>query len=331
MSEQAQAGTGQVDIKVNPPPPAGTDGGKAADPKVTQPANGTADPTAEQSVAPPDWPDDWRDRFIKKAPATERETLQKRLNRFTSPDNVLSSYLELDRKLRGGQLTPVLPEGATEDEVKAYRKGAGVPDEATPDAYGVKWPDGFEASEADQSDLKDFVGVLHSKNVPPAVAQDLWKFYQGVRDKAEGQAAAFAENRTVDNRAELRAEFGRDTDTNLRLGATFIDKHLGSPERRHALVGLTLADGTKLGDHPEFVRLFTTAARATLDDQEMAVAEVDSGQSPNDAYNTMLDVKFSDPTKYHSAEFQAKLLKLAGRIANTNKSPNGYPGFTPAA
>lgn len=332
MTEQAQAGAGQVDIKVNAPPPAaGNDGGKPADPKATpQLTNGkaAADPVGADrgadsgpdpaSQVASDWPDDWRDRFIKKAPATERESLQKRLNRFTSPDNVLTSYIELDRKLRAGQLQPVLADGASEEEVKAYRKAAGVPDEATPEAYGVEWPKEFEATEADQADLKDFVGVLHAKNVPPAVAQDLWKFYQGIREKADGQAREFANARSIEQQAEIRAEFGPDFEKNLRYGKAFIDKHLGGAERREALVSLTLADGTKLGNHPEFVRLFTAAARSQLDDREMATAEVDNGQSIDDAYNAMLDVRYKDPKKYNSPEFQEKLMRYAA--AKTKKS-----------
>lgn len=322
MPEQAQPGTG-ADPKITPPAVAAA---PAADPpaQTAQP-----DPPAEPAV-PSDWPDDWRDRFTKKAPVPEREKLQKRLSRFTSPDNVLSSYLELERKLSAGQLKPVLPEGASEEEVKSYRKSVGIPDEATPEAYGVTWPENFEASEADQADLKDFVGVLHSKNVPPAVAQDLWKFYQGVREKAEGQMYEAAQNRTVEHRSEIRAEFGRDFERNLRAGNAFLASHIGE-EKAKSLTSATLADGTKLGDHPDFVRLFVGAALKTSDDAEMARAEVDSGQSVNDAYEAMLEVRYTDPKKYNSIDFQQKLMRLAASKAKTNKSPNGYPGFKPAA
>lgn len=272
--------------------------------------SGQGDTTATE---PPAWRDDWRERL---AGNDEKELA--RLRRFRSPENVYKSLRELEKKQSAGLLKPTLPADASPEEVEAYRKMAGVPKEATPEAYGVSFPEGFTATEADQADLTEFLGKMHSKNAPPELVQEAWNTYLGIRSKADQQLYEAAQEKTVNQRAEIRAEFGRDFDRNLRVGNQFLVQHLGE-EKAKSLTGMTLADGTKLGDHPDFVRLFTTAALATADDAALATAETNGSESVADAYRQALEVQFSDPKRYKTDEHQKKLIRLAA-AANRGKA-----------
>lgn len=266
------------------------------------------------------WPDDWRDRFVKSAPAAEREKLQKRLDRFQSPDNVLRSYLEFERRASAGLLKPALGENASPEEVTAYRKAHGIPEAATVESYGIQFPQGYTPNDADKADVVEFVADMHKDNVPPAVVQKVWAKYLGIKEKAEQQLYEAAQQQTVNNKAELKAEYGRDFDKNMRLGNAHLIEAVGE-DRAKAFMALTLADGTKLGDHPDFGRYIVSQALANADDAALATSEFGSDTGAiEDQYKKALDLKFTDPKTYHSDAHQAKLQKLAAARVNGKKA-----------
>ena len=279
--------------------------------------NPAPDPNpAPEPVVEPTWRDDWREQLIAKLPEAEREKESKRLARFQSPENVYKSMRELERRVSTGMLKPTLAEGATEAEVAEYRKANGIPAEATADAYGLKFPDGYKPSEADTADVTDFVAEMHKDNVPPALVQKVWGKNLAIKDKAEQQLYEAAQQQTINQKAELKAEYGRDFDRNVRLGNSHLVQAVGE-ETAKSFMALTLADGTKLGDNPAFVRYIVSQALATADDTSLATSEFgDNGKSVDDQYQEALKLKFTDPKRYSSAEHQSKLMKLAAAKAN---------------
>lgn len=262
----------------------------------------TGDDTASEATS--DWPEDWRDRLAKGD-----EKAMKRLARFASPENLVKTLIEQDKKISSGEYKRGLPENPSEKELADYRKANGIPDEATPENYGISWPEEFEASEADNEELTGFLGKMHERNAPPELVQEAWNYYTEARQKAEQELYDAAQKRTEDYRVELRSEYGKDYKRNTQIGNNFLAQQLG--DKAPEFTALTLADGTKLGDHPDFVRFIVNAGLAAADDEALATTELSGGQSIADAYREALDLKFSDPKKYHTQEHQEKLQRLA--------------------
>lgn len=272
-----------------------------ADPAPADPA---ADTPEEPETAEVEWPEDWREKLAKD----DAKALN-RLKRFASPENLVRTLMEQDRKISSGEYKKGLGDNPSEEEIAAYRKANGIPEEATAEGYGVDFPENFEASDADKAELGEFLKAMHDQNASPAVVKSAWDTYLGMREKAEQDAYDVAQQRTQDYKVELKTEYGKDYDRNTRIGDNFLASQLG--ENASDLTGLTLADGTKLGDNPNFVRFIVNAGLNAADDEAVATAELDGGQSIEDAYKTAMDLKFTDPKKYHSDEHQQKLMRLA--------------------
>lgn len=275
-------------------------------------------PNPEPAPSPspePTWRDDWRDQLIAKLPAEEREKERTRLQRFQSPENVYKSMRELEKRVSAGMLKPTLAENASDAEIAEYRKANGIPDEPSVEKYGITFPQGYEPNDADKADVTDFLADMHKDNVPPAVVQKVWNKYLGIREKAEAELYQAAQQATINYKAELKAEYGRDFDKNVRLGNQHLVQAVGEDQAKE-FMAMTLADGTKLGDNPAFVRYIVSQALATADDAALATSEFgDAGKSIDDLYKAALDLKFTDAKKYHSPEHQAKLQKLAAAKA----------------
>lgn len=275
--------------------------GKAAEPDAGTSLTGAADERADPLAY---WPDDWRDRF-----AGDDDKLRSRLGRFSSPDSIFKSFLAAEKKIAGGLAKPPLPENATADELAAWRKDNGIPE--TAEGYVFKAPEGVELTDEDKSEIAYFQSAFHEMNLPPDSAGKLFDAYFQRRVELEQDLREAARETTVTQRAELRAEYGKEYGRNISLAKNWLDGVMGA-EKREALVDVTLADGTKLGDHPEFVRMTVQAGLANAGDDVLAEAEFgSSGVSLDEQYREALDLKFTDPAKYHSKEHQDKLLKLA--------------------
>lgn len=312
-SAPAQATTPEQQAPETPAaitPASEADSGARGDARLAP--DGLASPDGDKTE-PPDWPDDWRDRFLRKAKPDEREKLGKRLNRFTSPDNVLSSYLELERKQSSGALKPALADDAAPEDVEAYRKAWGVPE--SPDGYGLTFPEGLEASDSDKADLAEFAKVAHGMNAPPHVVKGMAETYFAMQERAMQDMYDAAHNQTINHTAELKAEYGRDFTRNVNIAKGYLASTVGAVGADD-LVSLTLADGTKLGDNPLFVRLAVSSGLATADDEALVTSDLNTGgKTLEDQWRESLDLAGTDPKKFHSEEHQKRHMMLGKAIA----------------
>ncbi len=311
MSDQATLApdTSAAPAPVAPPAAA------APAPAPATPAAATPAPApAPEPVVASDYPDDWRDKFVSKAKAEDREKLTKRLARFASPENVLASYLDLEKKVSAGTLKPTLGENANDEDVASFRKSWGIPDK--PEEYGIAFPEAFkDITDADKAELGEFMATAHKLNAPAPVAKGMAEWYFAMREKAIQQEYDAAYQTTINRKAEIKAEYGRDSDRNLKLASEHLSQEL-TAERTKSLIDLVLTDGTRLGDHPEFVRYVVQQALKNADATTLVTSDLTgSGQSFDEAYRAALDLKFTDPKAYHSDGHQKKLATLAAAKA----------------
>lgn len=268
-----------------------------------------ADEGTDDAPPEPAWRDDWRERLVEKLPQAERDKELKRLARFASPENVYKSLRSLETKVSAGTLKNGLPENPTEDEVAAFRKANGIPDE--PDGYGLAFPDGLTPSDTDKADLAEFVKAMHAQNAPPGLVKAAFDQYVAMQTKWAVERAAQAQDETINRRAELRVEYGPEFKRNVGLADRFIAEHTG--DQGDGLVGLRLADGTLLGDHPAFVRFAVNAALATSDDDTLIASPNAGGKADAARYKELLSLQTTDFSKYYSQPVQDEINAILKR------------------
>jgi hypothetical protein len=207
----------------------------------------------QQPQATAKWPDNWREEL-----SGGDAKVFEHLKRFTSPDGIVKSWLERNRQIESGVYKKSLSENPTPEELSAYRKEIGIPEKA--EEYPVEPPKGVTVSEADKPVLDAFKKFAHENAIEPKVAQNLANWYFANRELELQDLHESADQALQDRIVELRTEWpGNEYTQNVTLGNNFIAEVMG--EKGPELAGVMLADGTKLGSHPLFVRLAAQAAR----------------------------------------------------------------------
>lgn len=251
-----------------------------------------------------DWPEDWREKL-----AGGDEKVLARLRRFGSVNGVLRAYTELEKKVSGGGLKKALGEKPTAEELTAFRKDNGIPD--APEGYELKVPDGLDKSIKQGMDA--FAKAMHDINAPPAVVKAAAGLYLQAEEKAEQERFDFAQKQTIENKATLKAEFGREFDTETRRANALIVSTLG--EDAKDFMATTLSDGTKLGDNPAFVRFAAQVARVVADDGVLIAEDGGSkGQSMKQEYDGLLALMTTDNKKYRSQPVQERITELSNKL-----------------
>lgn len=214
-----------------------------------KPGTVLTDTTDKPVAAPADWPEDWRAKL-----AGGDDKAMKTLDRFRSPQDLAKAYREAQVKL--SQIRPEAPgKDATEEQVAAYRKAAGVPD--APDGYLEKLPKGLVIGDDDKPAVTSFLSAMHARNVDPATVGEALNWYYTQQEAAT--AAQTEADRAAQRTAEdaLRQEWGTEYRSNVNAITSFLD---GAPKSedgaplKDLIMGARLADGTPLGSHPAALR-----------------------------------------------------------------------------
>lgn len=210
------------------------------------PDGGTPPPPTEAPWINPDGA--FSDKWTEKLPADleGRESL----GRFKSVADLAKSYRNLETMV--GKKTLVPNEKSTPEEISAFRKALGVPDNlAEYDIKPEKLPEGLEWSE---DNGKKFAEIGHKFNVPPAAMKALVAEYCNIK-QAEMQAIAQEiESRKQSGVAELKKTWGADFDKNLAVAQSAAKMAGVNP------------DTFGFGD-PEVVKAFVRLASQLSDDK----------------------------------------------------------------
>ncbi len=259
---------------------------------------------AADADAKGDWPDDWREKL-----AGSDEKMLARLRRFGSVNGVLRAYTELEKKVSGGGLKKALSDKPSAEELASFRKENGIPE--APEGYELKVPESLDKSVKQGMDA--FAKEMHAINAPPTVVKAAADLYLKAEEKAEQERYDFAQKQTIENKATLKAEFGREFDAEVRRANSLIVSTLG--EDAKDFMATTLADGTKLGDNPAFVRFTAQTARLVADEGVLIAPDGGSkGQSMKDEYDGLLALLTTDNKKYQSEPVQKRITELSNKL-----------------
>lgn len=275
---------------------------------TTAPASATAETKAADTTlltgevadktvtAPADWPTDWRAKL-----AGEDKKVLERLGRFGSPADLLKSYNALEQRLSSGEMKKVLPKDAKPEEVAAWRKENGLPENGTGYLEKLALPDGVVLGEADKPLTLGFAEAALKGNVSPEQFSGLVAKYYEMQDKAATQRAEADRDYRQKSEDDLRGEWGADYRANLNAVKNLL---AGMPEgAADNFLGGRLADGTRIGDNPGIVRWMSSMSRelnpaATL----MPAGMGDVGKGVNDRITEIEKLMQTDRPAYFRNE-----------------------------
>lgn len=165
------------------------------------PADNAAPATPPADAAPSTPPAaDWRAALpedVRAAPSMQK---------FKDPAELAKSYLEAEKLIgRKGVIVP--GEGATPEEVAAYRAAIGVPE--APDAYGLAAPEGLPEGVWNEESAKVYAAKAHELGLTGAQAKGLAEWFAKSQAEAMGAAEPWE--------PKLKQEWGAQFQDNLAL------------------------------------------------------------------------------------------------------------------
>ncbi len=132
---------------------------------------------------------------------------------------------------------------ANDDQWNEFYSRIGRPEE--PSQYTI------EAGESDLPEMVDwFRSTAHELGLNDRQATDLFTKYNEFADGINSQGLVDREAYIAQTETDLRQEFGEAFEDRLENGRVIVEQ-FGMPDIMEA----ELADGTLLGDHPEFIKM----------------------------------------------------------------------------
>ena len=210
------------------------------------------------------------DDFLSMIPEEIRE--HPSLSPIKDVGNLARSYVNAQRLIGADKLP--LPANPTDADLDNIYGKLGRPE--TADGYEIA-ADGAIVTE---DIAKSYSEMAHTLRLTPDQANGILEYYKGMASSAsEMSIEAEAQQRNSTEMA-LRQEWGDEFDARI-ADAGKVAKQFGSAD----LLDMQLADGTKVGNHPDFIRAFANMAEFR--------ASVTSEDTVSDAAQTSLQSRQS--------------------------------------
>lgn len=267
------------------------------------------------------FPPDWQARLVATMGLTgdAAKKAEERAKRASSPAELLRSVMAADSKINDvtNQLKDRIkvPTGKDDkpEEVAAFRKALGIPE--TVDGYKLAEAD--KMSEVDKGLWAGALKEFHGANLSQAQVDAVQKVYAQVQEQSMSLLAERAKVAAEKAEETLRAEYGTQYKANLEIGNRFLAEMLtpitGSREATKAVLDMRFDDGSALGEHPAFVKLFVNLGKQLLaDDGAVLVGDAATAGDITQRINeiTKLAHSSSDADKREYERLQPELLKL---------------------
>ena len=162
-------------------------------------------------------------------------------------ENLARSYVNAQR-LIGTDKIP-MPANPTEEDLDRIYERLGRP--STPEDYGIS-PDGSVVTE---EVAKEYSDIAHKLRLTPDQAQGILEYYRGTVEQSGAATLEMAEIAREETVSSLKQEWGRAFEQKVDAAAR-VAQEFGNAE----MFDITLQDGSKLGDNPEFIKAFAKIA-----------------------------------------------------------------------
>ena len=297
------------------------------------PTNDTP-PASTPSTAPnppPEQPgqeDAWWKPF-----AGEDVKLQENMGRFTDPKALYEAYDATRQALRDSGRVVIPGKDADEKTLNTWNRTVGIPE--SPDGYKIDFekPDGFnEFSEADKANLGAITKQLHEAGgilAHPDVVNFIHGAYANLETEAAASRIAFAQDFQQKTQSALKQEWGGDYERNVQHAGNTISRYAPKDElaklQQQGIdnpLAMRFEDGTRLGDHPLFVKMFASIGADFGDDPvwtEAARHGGDPGTTLEQEYKDIMALRSGGDWKGYEAK-QGRLDEIKAALAKQGRA-----------
>ena len=200
------------------------------------------------------------------------------IEKFTEIDALAKSYINATQMI-GKDKVAVPNKNSTEDQWNEVYDKLGRPESADKYSLNAK----SEVVPIDEQAIKQFAENAHQLGLNNKQAQGILEFYKNNMEGMAQQAKVDTETAQAQSTQELRQEWGREFDSNIKKAGALAKANM-NPE----ILDMQLKDGMRLGDHPEIIKGFAKIAGMMSEDK------IVSTESENVSSNTDVETEISD-------------------------------------
>ena len=233
--------------------------------ETAQPTTPVATPAAQPTSS-------WKDSI------SEEYRVDPSIEKFTEIDALAKSYINATKMI--GQDKVAIPNNnSTDDQWNEVYAKLGRPESADKYSLDAK----SEVVNLDETAIKSFAEQSHKLGLNNKQAQGILEFYKNNMEGMAQQAKVDTETAQTQSEQQLRQEWGREFDTNVKKAGALAKANM-NPE----ILDMQLKDGMRLGDHPEIIKGFAKIAGMMSEDK------IVSTESENVSSNTDVETEISD-------------------------------------
>jgi len=200
------------------------------------------------------------------------------IEKFTEIDALAKSYINATQMI-GKDKVAVPNKNSTDDQWNEVYDKLGRPESAEKYTLNVK----SDVVPIEDTAIKQFAENAHKLGLNNKQAQGILEFYKTNMEGVAQQAKVDTETAQAQSTQELRQEWGREFDTNIKKAGAIAKANM-NPE----ILDMQLKDGMRLGDHPEIIKGFAKIAGMMSEDK------IVSTESENVSSNTDVETEISD-------------------------------------
>ena len=185
------------------------------------------------------------------------------ISKFTEIDALAKSYINATRMI-GQDKVAVPNENSTDDQWNEVYGKLGRPE--SPDKYKLEV--NSDLVPLDESSVKSFAENAHKLGLNNKQAQGILEYYKNSMEGSAQQAQIDTETYQAQAEQELRKEWGRSFDENIKKAGAVAKANMDAE-----ILDLTLSDGRRLGDHPAIIKGFANIANLMSEDKMIGTGE----------------------------------------------------------
>ena len=193
------------------------------------------------------------------------------IEKFTEIDALAKSYINAT-KMIGQDKVAVPNKNSTEDQWNEVYDKLGRPESADKYALDVK----SDVVPLDDGAVKQFAENAHKLGLSNKQAQGVLEFYKNSMEGTAQQSKVDTETAQVQAEQELRQEWGREFENNVKKAGALAKANMNSD-----ILDLELKSGIRVGDHPELIKGFAKIA-SMMSEDKIVSPESDSASKSAD-------------------------------------------------
>lgn len=214
--------------------------------ETTKPAEPVSSTTEQTSTVAKSW----------KETISEEFRNDPNIAKFTEIDALAKSYINATRMI-GADKVAVPNQNSTEDQWNEVYNKLGRPESADKYKLDVK----SEVVPFEETAIKQFAENAHKLGLNNKQAQGILEFYKNSMESSAKQSQIDAETAQAQAQQQLRQEWGRAYDENIKKAASIAKANLSEQ-----VLDMQLKDGSRLGDNPDIIKGFAKIANMLSED-----------------------------------------------------------------